>query len=157
MMEVLKQLQKKNKNFLKNFFLVLFIFFCTLQVSLAKVFSNLLELNGSFTQGGLLFGKTSPTNKVFFNNKKIFVNESGDFVLGIGRDEKLENSIIIQGLEKKETHKIKISKRKYKIQRIEGLPKNKVTPNKEELKRIKKESKKMQFCPWIFIRSQTSP
>ena len=150
-MEVLKQFQKKNKNFLKNFFLVLFIFFCTLQVSLAKVFSNLLELNGSFTQGGLLFGKTSPTNKVFFNNKKIFVNESGDFVLGIGRDEKLENSIIIQGLEKKETHKIKISKRKYKIQRIEGLPKNKVTPNKEELKRIKKETKKISSSKSKFL------
>ena len=150
-MEILKQFQKKNNKFLKIFFLFSFIFFCTLQVSLAKVFSNFLELNGNFTQGGLLFGKTNPKNKVFFNNKKIFVNDSGDFVLAIGRDEELENLIVIEGSVKKETHKIKISKRKYKIQRIDGLPKNKVTPNKEEMKRIKKESLKIKNSKGIFL------
>ena len=100
-MEVLKQFQKKNNKFLKIFFLFSFIFFCTLQSSLAKVFSNFLELNGSFTQGGLLFGKTNSKNKVFFNNKKIFINDSGDFILALGRDEKLENLILIEGLKKK--------------------------------------------------------
>ena len=133
MMGLSKQLQKKN-----NFFLSIFIFFFISNISLAKVFSNNLELNGSFTQGGLLFGKTNSKNKVYFKNKKIFVNNKGDFVLAIGRDEELENLIVIEGSVKKETHKIKISKRKYKIQRIDGLPKNKVTPNKEEMKRIKK-------------------
>ena len=72
-----------------------------------------MEINGSFAQGGLLFGKTNSKNKVFFNNKKIFVNDSGDFVLAIGRDEKLENLILIEGPKKKETNKIKISKIKY--------------------------------------------
>ena len=150
-MEVLKQFQKKNNNFLKVFFLFSLIFFCTLQSSLAKIFSNFLELNGSFTQGGLLFGKTNSKNKVFFNNKKIFINDRGDFVLAIGRDEKLENLILIEGLKKEKTHKIKISKRKYKIQRIDGLPKNKVTPDEEELKRIKKESKKISISKNIFL------
>ena len=135
-MELFKQFQKKKNNFLKILFL--FIFFCNSQNSFAKVFSDFLEINGSFTQGGLLFGKTNYKNKIFFNNKEIFVNKSGDFVLAIGRDEKLENLIIIKGLKKKETHKIQISKREYKIQRIDGLPKNKVTPSEEDLKRIKK-------------------
>ena len=44
MMEVLKQFQKKNNNFLKVFFLFSLIFFCTLQISLAEVFSSFLEL-----------------------------------------------------------------------------------------------------------------
>ena len=140
-MELLKQFQKKRNNFLKILFLFLFIFFYSTQKSFAKVFSDLLELNGSFTQGGLLFGKTNYKNKIFFNEKEVFVNKSGDFILAIGRDEKLENLIIIKGLKKNETHKIQISKRKYKIQRIDGLPKNKVTPNEEELKRIRNESK----------------
>ena len=150
-MEVLKQFQKKNNNFLRVFFLFSFIFFCTLQISLAKVFSDFLEINGSFAQGGLLFGKTNSKNKVFFNNKKIFVHEDGDFVLAIGRDEKLENFIVIEGPKKKKLHKIKISKRKYEIQRINGLPSNKVTPNKEELKRIKKESKNISISKNIFL------
>ena len=146
MMELLKQLQKKN-----NFFLFLLIFFLTSNTPLAKIFSENLELNGSFTQGGLLFGKTNSKNKVFFKNKNIFVNDSGDFVLAIGRDEELENVIVIQGLNKKETHKIQISKRKYKIQRIDGLPKNKVTPSLEEMKRIKKESKKIKKSKSVFL------
>ena len=145
-MELLKQLQKKN-----NFFLFLLIFFLTSNTPLAKIFSENLELNGSFTQGGLLFGKTNSKNKVFFKNKNIFVNDSGDFVLAIGRDEELENVIVIQGLNKKETHKIQISKRKYKIQRIDGLPKNKVTPSLEEMKRIKKESKKIKKSKSVFL------
>ena len=68
MMELFKQLQKKN-----NFFLFLLIFFLTFDSSSAKIFSNNLELNGSFIQGGLLFGKTQSENKVFFKNQNIFV------------------------------------------------------------------------------------
>ena len=48
-------------------------------------------------------------------------------------------------------HKIKITKRKYKIQRIDGLPKNKVTPNEEEMKRIKKESNMIKKSKSKFI------
>lgn len=150
MMELLKQFQKKRNNFLKILFLFLFIFFYSTQKSFAKVFSDLLELNGSFTQGGLLFGKTNYKNKIFFNEKEVFVNKSGDFILAIGRDEKLENLIEVDG-KKKETHIIKISKRKYKIQKIDGLPKNKVTPNEKELKRIKKESKKIRESKSVFF------
>ena len=146
MMELLKQLQKKN-----NFFLFLLIFFFTSNSTLAKIFSKNLELNGSFTQGGLLFGKTNFKNKVFFKNENIFVNEEGDFVLAIGRDEKLDNLIVIQSLNKKETHTIKISKRQYRIQKIDGLPKNKVTPNEDEMKRIKKESKIIKKSKNLFL------
>ena len=117
-MEVLKQFQKKNNNFLKVFFLFSLIFFCTLQSSLAKVFSDFLELNGSFTQGGLLFGKTNSKNKVFFNNKKIFINDSGDFVLAIGRDEKLENFIVIEGPKKKKNKKLKSLKENMKYKEL---------------------------------------
>ena len=146
MMELLKQLQKKNK-----IFLFLFIFFLNFNTTSAKIFSKNLELNGSFTQGGLLFGKTNSKNKVFFKNKKIFVNKDGDFILPIGRDEKLENLMVIESLNKKETHKIKISKRQYRIQKIDGLPKNKVTPNEEEMKRIKEESKKIKKSKNLFL------
>ena len=143
------QYLKKNSFFKYFFFLI--IFFCNTQVSYAKVYSDFLDLEGSFMQGGLLFGKTKPKNKVFFNDNNIFVNQEGDFDLAIGRDHKLENLITVQGLEKKEVHKIKISKRKYKIQRIDGLPKNKVTPSEEEMRRIKKESKKIIKSKNVFI------
>ncbi len=146
MMELLKQLQRKN-----NIFLFFLFFFLTFNSSLAKVFSDDLELNGSFTQGGILFGKTNYKNKIYFNERKVFVNDEGDFVLAIERDNELENFIVIESLNKKETHKILISKREYKVQRIDGLPKNKVTPSKEEMKRIKKESVKIKKSKIIFL------
>ena len=50
-----------------------------------------------------------------------------------------------------EKYDLNIIPRKYKIQRIDGLPKNKVTPNQEELKRIKKESRLISKYKNIFL------
>ena len=140
MMELLKQLQKKRK-IIKVIFLITFIFFNYTSFLYAKVFSKILTIEGTFIQGGLLFGKTKPNSKIFFNDKKIFVNNEGDFLLGISRDEKKENLLIVNNENKVEKYNINILSRKYKIQKIDGLPKNKVTPNQEELKIIKQESK----------------
>ena len=149
-MELLKQLQKKRK-IIKVFFLITFLFFNYTSILYAKVFSETLTIEGTFTQGGLLFGKTKPNSKIFFNDKKIFVNNKGDFLLGISRKEKKENLLIVNNENKVEKYNINILPRKYKIQKIDGLPKNKVTPNQEELKRIKKESKLISKYKNLFL------
>ena len=149
-MELLKQLQKKKK-IIKVIFLITFIFFNYTSFLYAKVFSRILTIEGTFIQGGLLFGKTKPNSKIFFNDKKIFVNNEGDFLLGISRDEKKENLLILEIGNKVEKYNINIIPRKYKIQKIDGLPKNKVTPNQKELKRIKKESKLINKYKNIFL------
>ena len=150
MMELLKQLQKKRKT-TKVIFLILFIFFNYTAFLYAKVFSSILNIEGAFIQGSILFGKTKPNSKIFFNDKKIFVNNEGDFLLGISRDEKKENLLILEIGNKVEKYNINIIPRKYKIQKIDGLPKNKVTPNQKELKRIKKESKLINKYKNIFL------
>ena len=150
MMELLKQLQKKRK-ITKVIFLILFIFFNCTAFLYAKVFSSILNIEGAFIQGSILFGKTKPNSKIFFNDKKIFVNNEGDFLLGISRDEKKENLLILEIGNKVEKYNINIIPRKYKIQKIDGLPKNKVTPNQKELKRIKKESKLINKYKNIFL------
>ena len=150
MMELLRQLQKKIK-IIKIVFLVTFIFFkCTTFLS-AKVFSENLIIEGNFIQGGLLFGRTNPNSKIFFNDKKIFVNNEGDFLLGISRDEKGQNLLILHNENKIEEYKVDVLSRKYKIQKIDGLPQNKVTPNQEELKRIRKESKLISKYKNLFL------
>lgn len=150
MMEKLKQLLKKNKIF-KFFFLFYFIFLYFINPSKQEVLSNSLELQGNLIQGGLLFGKTDPKNKILFNNQKIFVNKQGDFILGIKREEKKNNILTVITKKKKEQHEITIISRNYKIQRIDGLPKNKVTPNDTELKRIKEESKLISKSKNFFL------
>ncbi len=99
-----------------------------------------IEFTGKFIQGHFILGKTQPNSKIIINKKEIKVSKDGYFVFGIDRDRKFDILItnIING--RKEKIIKKVFKRKYKIQRIDGLPENKVTPPEEVYKRIKKEN-----------------
>ena len=92
-------------------------------------------------QGGLAIGKTQAGSQVIFDQQKILLSATGDFIIGFNRDEKkqLKLTIITPDGTKKSIN-LKIKKRQYKIQRIDGLPKAKVSPRKPEvLARIRKE------------------
>ena len=110
--------------------LIFFLFF-----SLDKVLA--IDFNGKFIQGHFIIGKTDPNAKILIDEKKVKVSKDGYFAFGIGKDRKFD--IVITENNKKIVKKIQ--KRKYKIQRIEGLPKKKVTPPEEFYARIKKENK----------------
>ena len=101
-----------------------------------------VELKGSFTQGGMIIGHTSPDAKVSFKGRSLKVSPDGYFVLGFGRDAPLDSELTVHfanGFE--ETEPVHIKKRRYDEQRINGLPKNKVEPSAKELKRIWAEQK----------------
>ena len=99
-----------------------------------------LEFEGKFVQGHFILGKTKPESKIIIDKKEIKVSKDGFFVFGIDRDRKFDFLITIISRGKKEKITKKVFKRKYKIQRIDGLPENKVTPPEEVYKRIKKEN-----------------
>ena len=92
---------------------------------------------GKFIQGSFILGKTEPGSEVFIDKQKIKVTADGYFAFGLGRDRK--NDVIIT-INKKKIVK-KVYKRKYKIQRIDGLEEKKVTPPEEVYERIKRENK----------------
>ncbi len=100
-----------------------------------------IEFNGKFRQGHFIIGKTSPNAKILIDKKIIKVSKEGYFAFGIGKDRKYD--IIITEKINQKTNIIvkKILKREYKIQRIDGLPKKKVTPPEEFYARIKRENK----------------
>ena len=102
--------------------------------------SYAIEFTGKFIQGHFILGKTDPKSKIIIDKKEIKVSKDGFFVFGIDRDRKFDVLItkIINNNKEKITKKV--FKRKYKIQRIDGLPENKVTPPEEVYKRIKKEN-----------------
>ena len=99
-----------------------------------------VEFKGKFIQGHFIIGQTEPNSKIIIDKKEIKVSKNGFFVFGIDRDRKFDILITSISNGKKEKIIKKVFKRKYKIQRIDGLPENKVTPPEEVYKRIKKEN-----------------
>ena len=116
----------------KLIFLLLIILFSSQNL-------NAVEFKGKFIQGSFILGKTKSNSKVVVDGKKIRISKEGYFVFGIGRDRK--NNLIIKVLKdnKLEVFEKKIFKRKYAIQRIDGLAKKKVTIDKINPKIVKSE------------------
>ncbi len=102
--------------------------------------SHAVEFLGNFKQGSFILGKTDSNSKVFIDDRKVRVSNDGYFVFGLDRDRK--NNVLIKIINNKETKLIekKVFKRKYKIQRIDGLPPKQVTPPPDVYERIKKDN-----------------
>ncbi len=104
---------------------------------------NAIEFKGKFIQGHYIVGITDPSSQIIIGKKKVKVSDDGYFVFGIDRDRKFDLTItkILNG--KKEIIVKKVLKRKYNIQRIDGLEESKVTPPESVYKRIKEENNKI--------------
>ena len=103
--------------------------------------SYAVEFNGKFIQGHYIIGKTEPNTLVTIDKKKVKVSKDGYFAFGLDRERKYD--VIIQIEKDGNKNKIikKVQKRKYNIQRIDGLEEKKVTPPEEVYERIKNENK----------------
>ena len=100
-----------------------------------------IEFQGKFIQGHFIIGKTEPDTKVLIDKKEVRISDDGYFVFGISRDRKYDVVITLNKYGSKQKIVKKVLKRKYDIQRIDGLPEEQVTPPKEVYERIKKENK----------------
>ena len=104
---------------------------------------NAIEFKGKFLQGHYIVGITDPSARIIIDKKEVKVSKDGYFVFGLDRDRKFDLTItkIIDG--KKEIITKQVLKRKYNIQRIDGLDEKKVTPPDSVYKRIKEENNKI--------------
>tara|TARA_Y100000590_G_scaffold196968_1_gene223650 strand:+ start:1077 stop:1874 length:798 start_codon:yes stop_codon:yes gene_type:complete len=102
--------------------------------------SHAAEFNGKFIQGHFVLGKTEPGSSVVIDKTKVRVSNDGYFVFGIDRDRKFDIVIKIKNPNFNKKIVKKVLKRKYNIQRIDGLDEKKVTPPEEVYKRIKAEN-----------------
>ncbi|MBD1140414.1 M23 family metallopeptidase [Pelagibacterales bacterium SAG-MED38] len=102
-----------------------------------------IEFKGKFLQGHYIVGITDPSSQIMIDKKKVKVSDDGYFVFGIDRDRKFDLTItkISNGKSKKVIKKV--LKRKYNIQRIDGLEESKVTPPESVYKRIKEENNRI--------------
>jgi murein DD-endopeptidase MepM/ murein hydrolase activator NlpD len=117
----------------------------TLAAGCATASEPRVQLTGEWQQGNVIFGLTAPGAKVSFNGRELRVSPSGQFVLGLDRDEPAKAVLVVKlpggGFEQRE---FTVERREYAIQRIDGLPPEQVTPPPEAQKRIAKDVAQVQ-------------
>lgn len=99
------------------------------------------SLSGESIQGGMMVGRTEPGSHVQQDGQPVRVSAQGYFLLGFARDAPAQSTLRI-GLPDGQVieRKLDVASREYRIQRIDGLPKSKVTPRKpEDLARIRRD------------------
>ena len=100
-----------------------------------------LTLDGPLEQGALVRGEAEPGSRVSLNDHPVRVAPDGHFILGFSRDAAAEAVLTVtDAVGASERRVLKIEKREYDVQRINGLPEEQVTPNAQLLERIKAEA-----------------
>lgn len=116
-----------------------------LMLLLGLPFATLAEslvLDGPLVQGGLVKGQVTPGTEVVFAGEQVRVSAKGEFLIGFHRDEPSSVSLVLTYPDGKvEKRDLQVKKRDYDIQRIDGLPARKVTPNKLDMTRIRAETR----------------
>jgi murein DD-endopeptidase MepM/ murein hydrolase activator NlpD len=94
------------------------------------------ELQGRPEQGGLVLGLTHPGGEVSLDGRPVPVGADGHFLLGFSRDAADTATLVADG----ERRVLTVARRDWPVQRIDGLPPAKVTPDPAELARIRAEN-----------------
>lgn len=100
-----------------------------------------VRLEGDFLQGGLIYGHTEPGAKVTLNARDVRVTAAGDFIFGFNwnaPEEAVLEIVLPDGT--RERRSLRVAKRQYDVQRIDGLPAKMVSPLPEVLARIEAEN-----------------
>lgn len=99
-----------------------------------------MRLPDHLQQGELVIGHAAPGSQVTVNGKVLHVARDGTFVFGLERDAPATVSLEVRDANGRvTTHPMKVAKRQYHIERVEGLPQKTVTPDPETAARIERE------------------
>ena len=108
---------------------------------LAAASAGELRWQGQWTQGGLIIGQASPGTRMALNGQPVSVGPDGAFVFGFSRDAPPSGRwTILYPDSGREERALMIAQRQYDIQRLNGLPPDKVTPPPAVLERIRREN-----------------
>jgi murein DD-endopeptidase MepM/ murein hydrolase activator NlpD len=101
-----------------------------------------VQLQGEPVQGGLVFGMAEPGSTASLDDDPVMVSADGHFVIGFGRDETgiRTLSVTVPGGEVT-TQSLEVKLREYDVERVDGLPPSKVTPDPSAAERIKEDAR----------------
>lgn len=110
-----------------------------------------IELQAPVTQATYVYGKVAPDEQIFIGKTEIKTTKDGLFVFGLPQDTEKELILTSQKNGQTKTWKMPIAPRKFKEEVVNGLPPHKVSPSKEDQKRIATDNKALRTA-----RSETS-
>ena len=106
--------------------------------------AHALELSGQFMQGGMVTGTVQPGSEVTLDGESLDIAANGAFVFGFGRNAKAVATLVVTGPGgDRQARELTIAAQTYDVQNIKGLPARKVTPNPDDVKRIKADNSKI--------------
>jgi len=127
---------------LKIYRSLLWVLFClSLKATASELRSDELVVPSNLAQGGLVIATVAPGYSVKYKGEPLKINENGMFILGLGRDAgELMRLVVVNDKGHQTDYTFPVAKRKYNIQSIEGVPQRTVTPNPEDVARIRQDS-----------------
>lgn len=113
-----------------------------LAVLAAAAADELVSFEGEIVQGGLVIGQAPPGSSVSVDGEPVMTSEDGRFLVAFEREQTGPTQIettLPSGMRLSE--KLTPKPREFKIQRIDGLPEDKVTPPESVLERIREDAR----------------
>lgn len=111
---------------------------------LAAPQAGALTLRGEPVQGAMIVGETEPGSEVELDGRALAIDPDGRFVFGFGHDAGASAILVVSFADgRRKRRKLSVAQRRYRVQRIDGLPPRMVTPSARQLARIRSEGRKI--------------
>lgn len=101
--------------------------------------ADCMELEGSLTQGGLIWGTVPPGSRVTLDGETLDVLQGGTTIAGFGRNAPATAELVVDDGAEVCRQTLQVTPRKYAVQRVQGVPQKTVTPPPAQLERIQRE------------------
>lgn len=105
--------------------------------------SACIQFHQPLQQGVFTWGNVAPGSRVTLDGEALDVMADGRVLIGFGRNAEPQAELVISGdVDCRQT--LMVQSRKYRISRVEGVPRRTVKPSPEHLARIQRERKKVR-------------
>ncbi len=127
---------------MRNLIVIVLMITAPLAAPAGTADNDLVSFEGEIVQGGLVIGRAPAGSSVSVDGKPVMISEDGRFLVAFAREQSEPAHIeatLPSGMRLSE--RLTPKPRKFDIQRIDGLPQDKVTPPESVLKRIREDAR----------------
>tara|TARA_B110000503_G_scaffold40612_1_gene66745 strand:+ start:769 stop:1569 length:801 start_codon:yes stop_codon:yes gene_type:complete len=109
---------------------------CRWAILLVVLSVSAMAVASDYQQGELVIGEVEPGTEVWLDDVQLQVSDAGLYVFGLGRNAVSEMTLVTRLDDSHTQTSLRVNKRQYVEQKINGLPTKKVTPKAQSTQRI---------------------